>query len=309
MKTTLEDRRGTAVATYRIRFSPVKTLIHVWFILVSVCMVAPMALVLSASFSDDGAIRKHGYRFWPETFSAKAYEYIFQSPAILLKSYGVTTFVTVVGTLISLVLTAMLGYVISRKAFRYHKIATGYIFFTVLFSGGVVPFYILITQYLHMQNTIWVLIIPHVVFPLYVLVMRSFMLAIPGEIFESAKIDGAKEFRIFFRIVLPLSAPALATLGLFFAFKFWNDWFPAMLFINDESYIPIQLLLVRMMENLNYLTSDHDFITAVNVNAQQFPTLSARMAMALLAAGPMMFIFPFFQRYFVTGLTFGSLKG
>ncbi len=283
--------------------------IHVLFSLIAVCMVAPLVLVLSVSFSDEMAITLNGYSFLPQQFTTKAYAYIFESPMILLRAYGVTIFVTVVGTLLALLLTAMTGYVISRRGFRYSGIASFFIFFTMLFNGGLVPSYILITQYLNMGDTIWVLIVPTLMSPFNILIMRGFLVKLPHEIVESAKVDGAGEFRIFFTIILPLSTPALATLGLFISFGHWNSWFPAMLYVNNQHLVPIQLLLVRMMENINFLTSNSEFVQSLNIDTSKFPTLSARMAMAVLAAGPMMFIFPFFQRYFIQGLTIGSLKG
>lgn len=287
----------------------VEIAIHVLFILLAICMIAPLLLVVAVSFTEETAITQFGYSFIPKAFTIKAYSYIFESPLVLLRAYGVTAFTTVVGTLLALLITAMLGYVISRRNFRYGKLATFFIFFTMLFNGGLVPSYILITQYLHLQNSIWVLIIPTLVNPFNILIMRGFLVKLPHEIIESSKVDGAREFRIFFSIIMPLSAPALATLGLFISFGYWNSWFPALLYMNNENLVPIQLLLVRMMENINYLTSNSDFIRYVDIDTSNFPTLSARMAMAILAAGPMMFIFPLFQRYFVQGLTVGSLKG
>lgn len=289
-------------------FSWVSLFIHLLFILVTLSMVIPFILVISISFTDDQAILEHGYELIPPVFSTKAYEYIFKAPMILIRAYGVTIFTTVVGTLLSLLITAMLGYVVSRRDFRYRNPATFYIFFTMLFNGGMVPSYILITQYLKMGNTIWVLIIPSLVSPFYIMIMKGFLSKMPFEIIESAKVDGAGELRIFFRIVLPLSTPALATLGLFISFGFWNSWFNALLYIDNEKLVPIQLLLVRMMQNIEYLTSNSEFISQFGVDVSNIPTLSARMAMAVLAGMPMVFVFPFFQRYFVQGLTVGSLK-
>jgi putative aldouronate transport system permease protein len=203
----------------------------------------------------------------------------------------------------------MLGYVISRRDFRYRVPATFFIFFTMLFNGGLVPSYILITQYLYLQNTLWALILPSLISPFYIMIMKGFLTKMPFEIIESAKMDGARELRIFFTIILPLSTPALATLGLFISFGFWNSWVPSLLYIDNEKLIPIQLLLVRMLQSLEFLTSNSDFVNQFGVDTSELPTLSARMAMAILAGGPMVFIFPFFQKYFVKGLTVGSLKG
>ncbi|WP_404823803.1 carbohydrate ABC transporter permease [Paenibacillus rhizovicinus] len=272
-------------------------------------MVLPFVLVISISFTDESSIIEHGYLFIPADFSTKAYTYIFEAPTVLVRAYGITILTTVIGTLLSLLVTAMLGYVTSRRDFRYRTPASFFVFFTMLFNGGLVPSYILVKQYLHLDNTIWSLILPFLVSPFYIMVMKGFLSKIPFEIIESAKMDGAREIRIFFTIILPLSTPALATLGLFLSFGFWNSWFPALLYIDNEKLIPIQLLLVRMMQKLEFLTSNSDFISQFGMDMSKFPSLSARMAMAILAGGPMVCIFPFFQKYFVKGLTVGSLKG
>lgn len=282
-------------------------LINLFFCVLTIGMVIPMVLVISISLSEEKSLVLNGYRLLPEKFSLMAYELILQSPGQLLKAYGVTIFVTVVGLIASLLITSMVAYSISRRDYRYRRITTMYVLFTMLFSGGLVPFYILVTQYLHLKDTIWALIVPYLVSPFYVLIMKGFLEKLPGEIFESAKVDGASEWRIFFRIVLPLSTPALATVGLFIAFAYWNDWWLGLLFINDQDLVPLQLLLYRIMSTIEFMTNNINTVN-VQIDLSQFPSLSARMAMAVLAAGPMMFVFPFFQRFFVAGLTVGSVK-
>lgn len=292
--------------------SPNKTtaaqhVINFFFILLTIAMVVPMALVISISLTEEKSLLLHGYHLLPEQFSLTAYALILQSPGQLLRAYGVTIFVTVVGLIASLLITSMVAYSISRRDYRYRRITTMYVLFTMLFSGGLVPFYILVTQYLHLKDTIWALIVPYLVSPFYVLIMKGFLEKLPGEIFESAKMDGASEWRIFFRIVLPLSTPALATVGLFIAFAYWNDWWLGLLFINEQELVPLQLLLYRIMSTIEFMTNNINTVN-VQIDLSQFPSLSARMAMAVLAAGPMMFVFPFFQRFFVAGLTVGSVK-
>lgn len=298
-----------ATGLHKEPFSIVSLLSHILFICITLAMIVPFVLVISISFTEETSIIEHGYQFIPLDFTAKAYRYIFEAPLVLVRAYGITIITTIIGTILSLLVTAMLGYVTSRRDFRYRTPASFFVFFTMLFNGGLVPSYILIKQYLHLDNTIWCLILPALVSPFYIMVMKGFLSKMPFEIIESAKIDGAREIRIFFTIVLPLSTPALATLGLFLSFGFWNSWFPALLYIDNEKLIPIQLLLVRMMQKLEFLTSNSDFISQFGVDTSKFPTLSARMAMAILAGGPMVCIFPFFQKYFVKGLTVGSLKG
>ncbi|MGQ9631006.1 MAG: carbohydrate ABC transporter permease [bacterium] len=178
----------------------------------------------------------------------------------------------------------------------------------MLFNGGLVPWYILIVRYLHLKDTLWVLIVPYLVVPWFVLLLRTFFQQIPISLIESAKIDGASEFRIFFSIIVPLSKPALATIGLFICLRYWNDWWLSLLYIEKENLVPLQYMLYRMMANIQFLTSQLT-TTAVDIDVGKLPNESARMAMCVLAAGPMLFVFPFFQKYFVKGLTAGALKG
>ncbi|WP_376769492.1 carbohydrate ABC transporter permease [Paenibacillus plantarum] len=284
-------------------------IIHLIFIAVSLSMIIPLLLVIAISITEEKSIIQHGYNLIPVSISFEAYHLIFKSPMILIRAYGVTILVTILGTLGGLLLTAMIGYGISRRDYRYNRITTFYVFFTMLFSGGLVPTYILVTQYLHLRNSIWALILPGMVSPFYVMLMKGFLSKIPFEVIESAKIDGAREWRIFFTIILRLSTPAMATLGLFISFNYWNAWFPALLYIDNEKLVPVQLLLMRMMQQIEFLKTNADFVNQLGIDLSEFPSLSARMAFTIIAAGPMMFIFPFFQRYFVQGLTVGSLKG
>lgn len=291
------------------KFEPYQGLIHLVFVIISILMVMPFALVVAISLTDESSILKNGYQFIPEMFSLDAYRYILQTPDIIIRAYGITALITVVGTLCGLLVTAMTAYVISRRDYRYNRATTFYVFFTMLFSGGLVPIYILITQYLHLKDTLFALILPALLSPFNIMVMKGFMSKIPLEIIESAKIDGAKEFRIFFTIIIPLSKPALATMGLLISFAYWNEWFNAMLYIDNQKLVPLQLLLVRILNSMEFLTSNSEFSSQMGINLSDFPNNSARMAIAVLAGGPMLVIFPFFQRFFVKGLTVGSLKG
>ncbi|MFE0557635.1 carbohydrate ABC transporter permease [Paenibacillus sp. NPDC058910] len=291
------------------KFELPKLLIHLLFILLSLAVVLPFLLVVAVSLTDEASLSDNGYQFLPESFSLEAYRYLLDAPDILLRAYGVTITVTVIGALAGLLLTAMTAYVISRPDYRYNRATTFYVFFTMLFSGGLVPSYILITQYLHLKDSLLALILPVLLSPFNIMVMKGFMSKIPLEIVESAKIDGARELRIFFRIILPLSTPALATLGLLISFTYWNEWFNAMLYIDDPNKVPLQLLLVRTLGSIEFITSNSEFAQQLGVDLSSFPNNSARMAIAVLAGGPMLIIFPFFQRFFVKGLTVGSLKG
>ncbi|MCC3374503.1 carbohydrate ABC transporter permease [Cohnella sp. REN36] len=294
-------------ALKRNRFGNAMT--HLFFALLSIAIVAPFLLIVSVSLTDEKALVEFGYSFVPSRFSIIAYDFILRTPGALLRAYGNTIFITAAGTVLSLLITSMVAYTISRRDYRLRVPLTVYIFFTMLFSGGLVPFYILMTQYLHLKNSLWAIILPGMLSPFYVLIMKGFMGKIPHELIESAKVDGASEWRIFFRMILPLSTPALATLGLFIAFNYWNEWFNALLFIDNDRLVPLQLLLVRIMNTLDFLRNNSEYIQSLGLDMSQLPNESMRMALVILVAGPMMFIFPFFQKYFVQGMTVGSLKG
>ncbi|MFC4598769.1 carbohydrate ABC transporter permease [Cohnella hongkongensis] len=282
--------------------------INLFFLALSALIVVPFLLVLSISLTREQSLLDFGYRFIPKEFSLQAYRLIFANPGQLLRAYGVTALVTAIGTTAALFLTSLIAFVIARRDYAYRRATTLFIFFTMLFSPGIVPTYILVTRVMHLQNTIWALIVPYLLNPFHVMLLKGFLDKLPGEIVESAKIDGCSEFRIYSRIVLPLAKPALATVGLLIAFAYWNDWWLGLLFIDNQNQVPLQLLLYRIMNQIEFLSNQ--FIHSnVAVDLSQFPSLSTRMAMAILAAGPMMFIFPLFQRFFVGGLTVGSVKG
>ncbi|MDF2925709.1 MAG: sugar transporter permease [Paenibacillaceae bacterium] len=291
------------------RFEIHLVLINLAFLFLSILMILPFVLVVAVSLTRESDIIANGFQFIPGKISLSAYRYLLESPELLLRSYGVTILVTVLGTLVGLFITSLTAYVISRQDYRYNRITTFYVFFTMLFSGGLVPSYILMTQYLNLKDSLLVLILPIMLSPFNVMVMKGFMSKIPFEIIESAKMDGAREFRIFFTMIIPLSKPALATLGLLISFVYWNDWFNAMLYIDNQNLVPLQLLLVRILKSIEFLTTNSEFTQNMSIDLSEFPNNSARMAIAVLAGGPMLVIFPFFQRFFVRGLTVGSLKG
>jgi putative aldouronate transport system permease protein len=284
-----------------------KIILNVVMGFLAACFVIPLAYIISISLTKEQDVLAYGYKLFPQNISLTAYKFIFRSPEIILNAYGISIFVTVCGTLLSLLITAMLAYSLSRTDFRYRRITSFLVYFTMLFNGGLVPWYIVISQYLHLKDKIAVMIIPYLLNAWFVLLMKGFLQSLPMEIFESAKVDGAREFLIFFKIVLPLSKPGLATVSLFIALTYWNDWWLALLFVDDNRIIPLQLMLNRIMSNITFLTSN--LAKNVNIDTSKFPNESARMAMCVLAAGPMIFVFPFFQKYFVRGLIVGSIKG
>ncbi|RKP53000.1 carbohydrate ABC transporter permease [Cohnella endophytica] len=281
--------------------------IVLFFILVSILIIIPLLYVVSVSLSYDGDIARYGYKLIPERITFKAYSYLFQTPKALLQSYFITVTVTAIGTVLSLVLTSSVAYVMTRKDYRYSKITTFFVFFTLLFNAGLVPSYIIATNVLHIQNTIWALILPYGVSAWFTMLMKGFMDSLPFEIVESAKIDGSSELNTFLRIIIPLSKPALATVGLFYALAYWNDWWLAMLYIQDERLIPLQYYLQRIMSNIEFLTKSVQ--AGISIDLSEIPAESSRMAIAILAAGPMLFAFPFFQKYLIKGLTVGAVKG
>lgn len=278
-------------------------LVHLVLLLVGAACVVPMLLVLSISFSDERALALQGYSLLPVGFTTFAYGYILQEPAQIVQAYLVTALVTAVGTAGGLLLCSLLAYPLSRQDYKLRGPLSFYVFFTLLFSGGIVPFYILMTRYLGLKDNILALILPYMVTAWYVLILRTSFAQLPVELLDAARIDGAGEWRIFFQIVLPLSKPVLATIGLFFILRYWNDWFLALLFIDKPTLYPLQYLLYVLMANINFLASNPQ-TTGIPI-----PTQSARMAMAVLAFGPALFTFLLLQKYFVRGITIGGLKG
>ncbi|MDF2924475.1 MAG: transporter-like protein [Paenibacillaceae bacterium] len=264
----------------------------------------PLALVVTSSLTEETTLAKYGYSLWPKELSLSAYTYVFRNGEQLLASYGVTALITVLGTLIGLLVCSLLAYPMSRKDFRLRNPLSFYVFFTMLFNGGLVPTYIIVTQFLHLKDTLWVLIFTHTVNAFYVLLLRTFFATIPDSLIESAKLEGAGEFRIFFQIVAPLATPALATVGLFFTLIYWNDWFQALLYIDNRSLLPLQYLLVMLMTSIEFM----DLNPNATSGMEMVPTESVRMAMAVLAVGPMSVIYLFFQKFFVRGLTVGAVK-
>ncbi|GGE02502.1 carbohydrate ABC transporter permease [Paenibacillus nasutitermitis] len=282
-----------------------KGLLYSLLMVLSIICIIPLWLVLSASFTLETELTLNGYGLIPAQFSLDAYRFIFNDAGQLINSYMVTIVVTILGTIFALAITALLSYPLSRKDFVFRNSFSFYIFFTMLFNGGLVPFYILVSQYLHLRDTVWALIIPYLVQPFYVLLMRSFFSAIPTSLIESAKIDGAGELYIFYKIIVPLSKPVLSTVGLFMSLIYWNDWYLGLLFIENRNLLPLQYLLMTLMTNIEVMSSNFQASSGL----ARIPTESARMAMAILAVGPIAFVYMFFQKYFVKGLTVGAVKG
>lgn len=276
--------------------------IHIVLIVWSLACLLPLLLVVSASFTDEIALTRNGYGLIPSQFSTDAYNFVLQDPTAIVRAYGVTIFNTLVGTTLGVLIMSMLAYPLSQPDFRLRRPLSFFVFFTMLFNGGIVPFYILMTQYLRLRNSILALIIPHLVGVWYVLILRTYFAGLPRELLDAARVDGAGEWRIFFSIVLPLSKPALATIGLFVALGIWNDWVLALYFISDANLYPLQYLLQILLANANVIANMRQLST------QAIPLQTMRMAMAVLATGPAAIFFLFFQKYLVRGITLGSFK-
>jgi putative aldouronate transport system permease protein len=271
------------------------------------CLI-PFFLVFINSFADEGTLFREGYRFWPKAFSGVGYNMIMKKPETIFMSYGVTAFVTILGTGISLLLTTITGYVLSRRDFYYRNQLSLFFFFTTLFNGGLVPWYLLCTRYLHLTNSILALIIPSLISVWNVIISKNFFKAMPYEMVESAKMDGANDALIYFRIMLPVATPLLATIGLFTALAYWNDWYNCMLFISNrhKELWTLQYYLQNMLNSAQALqrVAERSGLTFTTV-----PMESMKMAMTVIATGPMLLLYPFVQRYFVKGLTIGAVKG
>ncbi len=276
--------------------------------LFALACVIPFYLVLTGSFTDEKWILTKGYSFWltSKNFSLEGYATIFRSPEKIISAYGVTILVTVVGTVLSILLVTMTGYVLSRPDFPWRNGVSLFFFFTTLFSGGLVPYYLLCTQYLNFKNHIYALIIPGLFSVWNMVIAKSFMKSIPNELAESAQMDGAGDLLIYFRIMMPLSKPMIATLSLFTALGYWNDWYNCMLFISDDKKYNLQYTLQNLLRSAEFITK---IANEQGRSVASVPSESMKLAMTVVAIGPIIMLYPFLQKYFVKGMTIGSVKG
>lgn len=284
-------------------------ILNLIFLLWALACVLPLILVVIVSFSSEQSIFQNGYSFFPSEWSLDAYRFFFRLGDQLVRSYGITIFVTVAGTLFSLIITAMFAYVLSRADYAYNRLFTLLMLFTMLFNGGIVATYMVNTQILGLGNSLGALIFPMSLNAFYVIVLRTFYKSIPMEIIEAARIDGAGEFKTFFRIVTPLSKPGLATIGMFTTIAYWNDWFLGMLYIIDQKKYPVQTLLWSMQNSLEFMKQSSANALEYAEMAANAPTDGGRMALTVLVVLPILLAYPFFQKYFVKGLTVGGVKG
>ena len=295
------------------RISPVSNfLFNLMFLIVALACFLPIIFIFMISVTDNNVIRTVGYQVWvtPETFSGDAYKYLWSQRQTILHALWVSIYVTVIGTALGVLLTSLMGYVLSRTEHRLNNFLTILVFIPMVFGGGMAASYVINTQVLHLFDTMWILILPLMVSSFNVTIARTFFrTTIPDGIIESAKIDGASQWTVFFRIILPISKPVLATIGLFLAFGYWNDWFQAQLYISDSSLHSLQAMLNAMQNNLEYLTKNPSAGLTISDMKRSMPQESVRMAIAFVVAVPIACVYPFFQKYFISGLTVGAVKG
>jgi putative aldouronate transport system permease protein len=293
------------------RISPKSNgLFNIIFLLLAFVCVVPVVFIFIISITSEEAIKMHGFHLWPEEFSLGAYAFLLGEGGMILHSIGITFLVTIVGTILGVMLTTMMGYVLSRREFKLNGLVTMIVFIPMIFNGGMISSYVVNTQMLALKDSVWALILPLAVSSFNIVICKTFFRSnIPDAVVESAQMDGASQFTIFGRIVLPLSKPMIATVGLFLSFGYWNDWFQASLYITDTRLLSLQALLNQIQRNIEMMAKN----PAMGLNMQEYvremPKEGARMAMAIMIIVPIACAYPFFQRYFISGLTVGAVKG
>ncbi len=299
----MKHTRGNDVVRFR-RFATVM------LSLLALIAVLPILLIATASVTDEDVLVAGGYTYFPSRLSLDSYYYMLKQSSMILNAYGVTLLVTAAGTLLSLVLTTTLAYPMSRKDFKYRNALAFFVFFTMLFNGGVVSSYIMWSRVFSIKNTLWALIVPNFLVTAFnVLLVRNYYSnSIPHAVIESAQIDGAGEFRIFLKIMLPLAIPTIATISLFTGLIYWNDWVNCLYYITDSKLYPLQNLLIRIMNNIQFLKVSTN-VQLLGTQNIELPGSSVRMAMAVIGIIPILIIFPFVQKYFIKGVILGAVKG
>lgn len=283
---------------------------NIIFIVASLICTLPVLFVFMISITSEDALKRYGYSFIPKEFSLEAYKFLFGEGGTIIRAFGVSVFVTIVGMIIGIILTTTMGYVLSRPGYKLNNFLTMIVFIPMIFNGGMIASYVVNTNMLGLKNSIWALIWPLAVSSFNVIICKTFFrTTIPDSVIESAKIDGAAQFSIFTKIVLPISKPVIATIGLFLTFGYWNDWFQSSLYINNDKLYSLQALLNSILQNIQVLAKN----PAMGLTLQQYknamPQEGARMAIAIIIIVPIACAYPFFQKYFISGLTIGAVKG
>lgn len=290
---------------------PANIVLNIIFILMALACVIPVFLVVAISFSAEASITEYGYHFIPRVFSLEGYTFLISQSKMIIRALGVSLFVTVVGTALGVLLTTLMGYVLSRPGYKLNGFLTMVVFIPMVFNGGLVSTYYVVSQLLGLKNSVWALILPLCVSSFNVVICRTFFkTTVPESLIESAKMDGASQLTIFSRIVLPISKPVLATIGLFLCFSYWNDWYQSMLYIEDAKLYSLQALLNAILTNIQMLAKNAATmgLGAAEMLAQM-PQEAARMAIVVIIVAPIACAYPFFQKYFISGLTLGAVKG
>ena len=295
---------------YNLIRKPTNVLFNFILTILSLLSLIPFIFVIIISLTDEESLAMNGYRFIPEKWSLHAYQYIIDAGESIIRSYGVTILVIVVGTLLGLFLIGTYSYALSRRTYAFRSFFTKVITVPMLFSGGMIANYLIVTKVLMLKNSVWALILPLAMNSFNIIVMRTFFkTSIPDSVVESAKIDGASEWRLFFKIVIPMALPGLATIGLFLTLGYWNDWFNAMMYIDNQDWIPLQYLLIKIESSIDFPANNKAMMGVEGIQAAaNMPKETIKMAIVVISTLPIIFAYPFFQRYFVNGLTIGAVK-
>lgn len=299
------------VAKYNRVSKPANAIFCIIFFIAAMCAVVPLVLVVILSFTDKSSIQQIGYSFTPTKWSFESYKTLWDMRTYIGLSFLISVFITVVGTAVGLFLNASMGYVLSRNSFKLKKLYTWIVFIPMVFNGGMVANYLIVTKFLKINDTLLALILPIAVTSFYVIILRTFFTTtVPDSLIESGKIDGASQLRIFFQIVLPIALPALATIGLFLSFAYWNDWFHAMMYIDNEKLFPLQYVLIKIDKSIEFAVRNADKAGPGLVEYMlKIPEDGVKMAIVVVTVLPIACSYPFFQKYFVSGLTVGAVKG
>ena len=285
-------------------------LLNLLFLLCAAAAILPVVLVFMISIASEESIRQVGYSFFPVQFSTDAYAFLWNERSTIFGALGISCAVTAIGTVLGVLVTTSMGYALSRPQFKLKSFYTWMIFIPMLFSGGMVASYVVNANILGLRNSIWALILPLMVSSYNIVICKTyFKTSIPDGVIESAKIDGATQMRTYVSIVAPISKPLFATIALFLCFGYWNDWFLSSLYISDKNLISLQALLNNILRSLEYMTNNPTAGVSLQQYRAQMPSESVRMAIAIVIVIPIACAYPFFQKYFISGLTIGAVKG
>jgi len=299
-----KDFRGNRISR------PAETVIHLIVGAFALLCILPFIFIIIISFTSADSLRVYGYSFFPNQWSTSSFEAAFAMGNVLWRSYGISFLITGIGTLLSMLMTITYSYALYRQDYPFRKFLSFFVFFTMLFGGGLVPTVMVIRNLLQLGDTLWAMIVPSMMIPFHVIIMRTFFkTSVPETLIECASLDGSSEFRTLFTIVVPIAKPGIATVSLLTAIGYWNDWWLAMLFIRNRALYPLQYLLMQFQQNVDFVRNNLAVIGDANVDFSALPSEGLRMALAVLIVLPIACAYPFFQRYIVAGLTVGAVKG